>query len=87
VKKELVQGVQSIKVEKEISKVMEITADLAREEGKQLGVYFSDRDIVLPSGKANIECALDCNYGGRHPLNKMARCHSKGQSAISKAYT
>jgi hypothetical protein len=33
VKKELVQGVQSIKVEKEISKVMQITADLAREEG------------------------------------------------------
>jgi hypothetical protein len=57
VKKELFQGVQSIKVEKDKTKVMEITADLAREEGKQLGMYFSDRDIVLPSGKANISNA------------------------------
>ena len=79
VKKELVQGARPIEVEKEISKVMEITADLAREEGKQLGVYFSDRDIVLPSGKINIECELDCNYGDRHPLNKMAMWHSNGR--------
>ena len=28
--------------------VSAITADLAREEGKQPGDYFSDRDIVLP---------------------------------------